>query len=254
MGRLQVWLVLAELSDVAGMWAYLGLRQRGLTPIEYVLPEELVIGARCTQRLSMDHDNVVLRLKDGREIDGDRLTGVLNRLVTVPETCTAGLSRKDSDYVHQELHAFFMSWIFALPCHVISPPSAAVLSGEVYDQTEWIWMALHADLPVPIFRQGTSATEQQVLSSADAEPPLSRQTVFVVGNDVLTGEDARPDVIEGCLTLAGLAQTPLLGVEFDILPDGGWQFASASPLPDLRLGGNRLLDALASALKRQTRP
>jgi hypothetical protein len=41
----------------------------------------------------------------------------------------------------------------------------------------------------------------------------------------------------------------VLGVELVITPDNEWLFCGASPLPDLRTGGDRALAALARTLK-----
>ncbi|HET8672853.1 MAG TPA: hypothetical protein VFL87_04395, partial [Thermoleophilaceae bacterium] len=55
------------------------------------------------------------------------------------------------------------------------------------------------------------------------------------------------DVLEACARVGSLAGTRLLGVE--LAPGGdGWALSGASVLPELRLGGERLLDALEQEL------
>ncbi|HEV7891109.1 MAG TPA: hypothetical protein VGP08_10735, partial [Pyrinomonadaceae bacterium] len=56
------------------------------------------------------------------------------------------------------------------------------------------------------------------------------------------------EIEEGCVRLSALVSMPLLGVEFGRGESGEWQFASATPLPDLSAGGEPLLDALAEEL------
>jgi hypothetical protein len=73
-------------------------------------------------------------------------------------------------------------------------------------------------------------------------------TAIVVGDRVV-GPALPREVQLGCLRLARLSQTPLLGIE---LTNGGstndWSFAGATPMPDLRMGGEPLLDALFAEL------
>jgi hypothetical protein len=49
--------------------------------------------------------------------------------------------------------------------------------------------------------------------------------------------------------LAALAGEGLLGIELVPSPADPWTFVGATPLPDLRLGGSDLLDALVDALR-----
>jgi hypothetical protein len=49
--------------------------------------------------------------------------------------------------------------------------------------------------------------------------------------------------------LARLSHTSLLGLEFVLTPAGRWLFTNALPQPDLRLGGEPLLDDLARSLR-----
>ena len=73
-------------------------------------------------------------------------------------------------------------------------------------------------------------------------------TTLVVVNGVVTGPRAPDGIREGCKRLSELSATPLLGVDFTVDEAGSWTFAGASVMPDLRLGGDPLLDALASTL------
>jgi hypothetical protein len=57
-----------------------------------------------------------------------------------------------------------------------------------------------------------------------------------------------PELASSCTALAARTGTPLLGVTLAVEADGQPWFAGATPLPDLRLGGDPLLDGLARAL------
>jgi hypothetical protein len=53
----------------------------------------------------------------------------------------------------------------------------------------------------------------------------------------------------GCCELARISQTPMLGVELAYSQEtNSWLFDGATPMPDLRLGGEPLLDVLAVKL------
>jgi hypothetical protein len=90
--------------------------------------------------------------------------------------------------------------------------------------------------------------------SSRTEPPSALlrstwpvQTIFVVGSQ--TVGQAPADILQGCKRLGSLAETPLLGIEFDVMQDqDAWTFRTADPWPDLRAGGEALLDLLARAL------
>jgi hypothetical protein len=80
--------------------------------------------------------------------------------------------------------------------------------------------------------------------------PAGTPTVgaIVVGDRVF-GSSFLPGIREACLRLAQLSKTALLGIEFTASASGnGWTFAGATPMPDLRMGGEPLLNTLAEEL------
>jgi hypothetical protein len=76
------------------------------------------------------------------------------------------------------------------------------------------------------------------------------QTVFVVAGQVV-GAILPRHIHHGCRHLAELSHTALLGIKFATGSAGLWTFVGATPMPDLQLGGEALLDALAGALRGQ---
>ena len=68
---------------------------------------------------------------------------------------------------------------------------------------------------------------------------------FVLHGSRVIGPEAPSEILEGCRRLARLSGEGLLGIELS----EDFRFAGASPLPDLRLGGKPLLDALVCALR-----
>jgi hypothetical protein len=172
---------------------------------------------------------------------------VLNRLVTVPYEPLRHLEPEDRDYASQELTAFFLSWLHALPCPVLNRATPQGLSGAWRHRSEWVWLAAQAGLPTPRYRQ-SSSSGGQVRDAGITSPASTVATVLVVGRQVV-GESAPSSILSGCQRLARLTGTHLLGIEFTADAGGAWTFSGATPQPDLRLGGSALLDALSSAFQ-----
>jgi hypothetical protein len=211
--------------------------------------EVLAYSVRWEHRLGADGVSVDVTLADGRRIRDDSTRGVLNRLMWVPPQHLLAVHPDDRDYVAQELNAFYLSWLHALPCPVLNRPTPQGLAGQWRHVSEWVWLASTAGLSVPDYRHSSG----DVVAEMGAETKLVPigtpvKTIMVVGGHVV-GASAPPDVLEGCQRLAKLSTTELLGVEFAPGSAGPWTFAGATPWPDLRLGGADLLDVLADALR-----
>ena len=76
---------------------------------------------------------------------------------------------------------------------------------------------------------------------------MPTRTVIVAGGRAFAMH-APAGVLNGCVRLAAISATPLLGVDFIVSPVTGWTFVGATPTPDLISGGVPLLEALADAL------
>lgn len=243
-----MWLVICDAADEAGIWAYAGLKKRGLEPLELVLPEEITFAAKYVHRLSTDQTEFTVILRDGRRINSSQLKGVLNRLYRLPSEFIDRVNHRDRDYVLEELHAFFMSGIFCLPCPVFNPPSAVALEGEWRDLSEWLWLAGQSGLVCPAYRLSSRESGGIVDNLMATASVASVRTVFVVDNEVIA-PGAPLELVESCRLFASLARLPLVGINFVVALDGTWVCHGASPLPDLRAGGSALIDALARSFK-----
>lgn len=234
-----MWLAVCEPHDEAGLWAVAGLRHLGVAPLEVVLPDELVAGARLVHRVGRDGASVELELGRGVTVGGDEVRGVLNRMVGVPPAQLERLRPPDRRYVQEEVVATLVSWLSALPCPVLNRPTPALLCGPWMAPAQWRSLASRAGLPARPWR----------LASWDEpapDEPAERAVALVVG-DEMTGEV--PDAYAaGAVALAHAAGTGLLGVTFARDPEGAWAFEEATPLPDLRRGGRPALEALRRAL------
>ena len=230
-----MWLVLCDRTDHAALWAARGLAARGLVPLELVTADALAYALRWEHRVGAGGASIAIDLADGRRIEGERVRGVLNRLVSVPSAHLRHAAAADADYAAHELAAFFLSWLAALPCRVLNAPTAQGLCGRWRHRSEWLALAAAAGLPIASFRVDGAAPDSGTWNAA-------RAVLVVEGEAVADGAPAA--LCRGCVRLAALADARVLGVDFD----DAWRVEGATPLPDLRTGGERGLDLLAAAL------
>jgi hypothetical protein len=228
-----MWLVLCHADDLPALWAYQGLKARGLAPLELVSAESLAFSLRWEHRVTSEEVSFRITLADGRQLSSDGVFGALNRMQFVPLPHWRRAAPKDQEYVQQEITAFYTSWLYALPGPVLNPATPVGLSGAWRRPAEWVKLAAQAGLDTPDY---------------PTVPPAICRTVLVVDGAVVPG--GVPDAVaEGCHRLAALSRTPLLGVGFEVQPSGAWLFTAATTTPDLRLGGAEFLDALKSTLE-----
>lgn len=245
----KMWLVLCASNDASAIWAYQSLKTHGLAPLELIRAEMLEYGVRWEHRLGIDGVFVDISLEDGRRFRSDIIRGVLNRLLWVPSQHLIQVYPGDREYATQELLAFFMSWLYALPQPVLNRPTPQGLSGQWRHVSEWVWLASKAGLPTPYYRQSSRDNIVELGVERKLVPINTPVNTVVVIDGHVVGVKAPLDIREGCQRLAELAKTELLGVEFAQGPAGPWTFVGATTFPDLRLGGQALLDVLLSVLK-----
>ena len=243
-----MWIVLCHANDLPALWAYRGLKARGLGPLELVSAEALASSLKWVHRVGTKHTSFSVRLADGREISSDSLRGVLNRLTMAPMHLWQSANEADRDYVLQELTAFYLSWLYSLPCPVINRPTPIGLGGQWRSESEWVYLAGQAGLITRPYKHSTADIVQEGNAfPAGPTPGANSQMVFTLAGEAV-GSSAPSDVASGCLRLAKLAETELLGIEFVEGDQGEWTFAGAHTQPDLSRGGPALLDGLACAL------
>ncbi len=236
-----MWLVLANAYDEPARWAAAGLAQRGPVAVELVTDDVLACSRRWEHRVGAAGADLRITLADGRELARGEISGVLNRLMGVPQGPFR--ASPDLDYALQELNAFYMSWLQALPGAVLNPPSAQGLGGAWRHASEWVALALRAGLPVAPYRQSSRDGDAPCYPSL--VPPGTPVSTAIVLDGALSGTPLPEPLAAACVRLAGLAGVPLLGIDFTVSREAGWIFAGASACPDLRLGGEAFLDQLA---------
>jgi hypothetical protein len=226
-------LLLCDRNDLSALWLYERLRRRELA-LELVTSELLAYALGWEHRLTRDSVSIAIELADGRTLNGEGLELTINRLGSLPAGIAAGAHARDREYALQELHAFWLSWLAALPGRVLNRPSGRGLAGPWLDRTEWLVLAARAGLPTVRY------------DSTAPQTPVAGRTVLVVCGQ-LAQPAAPQEIVVGCRSLAELSETDLLGVEFTA--GNGWAFQSASPLPDLRVGGELGVDLIERALR-----
>lgn len=245
-----MWLVFCELNDASALWAYQGLKSRGLEPIELLSAEMLAYSLHWEHRLGYDAPSINIILSDGRAIGSDTISGVLNRLQTIPSEHLRA-NHADRDYASQELFAFFMSWIFSLPKPVLNRPTSQGLSGQWRHASEWVWLATQAGLTsLPYKQTSYDEIDTNRLKGTLVTAETKVKMVIVIDGYVI-GSNLPHDIARSCKHLSELSETSLLGIEFIEGSAGSWTFAGATPLPDLRLGGQELLNVLAAVLSKK---
>jgi hypothetical protein len=240
-----MWLVLCDRGDVAAIWARNRLLALGLSPVELVTSDVLACALRWDHRVGHTGASVDIVLAGGRHISGNSVKGALNRLVTLPSEQFQNASPADRDYAVQELYALFLSWLEALPGAVLNRPSANGLSGPWRPVSEWVWLAGRASLPTSSYLR--SHTDPPEIETGRLPFPLGTVTAsaIVVGDEVVGRRP--PGLDAGCLRLARLTRSDILGVDFAHM-QGAWRFVGATPVPDLRVGGSDCAAALLRAL------
>jgi hypothetical protein len=218
-----------------------------------VTSESLSFARRRSHRVSDAGTSVALELADGTTVDGNGLTGVLNRLMGPPDLAWHRAGGRERDYATAELHAFTLSWLSALPCPVRNRPTPSCLTGPTPHPFLAVSAAAEAGLACAPVRMGTGAGADpaQAVSAAafGAAGPDSYhcQVVCLDGHDVT---DASPpwvrDALPKLAALLGLEES-LVGVDF-VVGGGQWWFAGTTPMPDLRLGGAELYGRLHALL------
>jgi hypothetical protein len=247
-----LWLILCHNDDPSALWAYEGLQQRGLAPLKLVTAEMLVPSLRWDHRVGAHGASIEISFSDEQVLSSYTVHGVLNRL-TGPSRWYPlhRVAVSDRSYAGKELTAFFLSWLSCLPSPILNRPTPQGLAGRERHGSEWVLLATTAGLTTVSYRQSSRTSSQASIHERSTHEGTPSGTVLVIDRYVFGV--APPPILDACQRLANLANTTILGVDFTVSTSDQWTFTNATPLPDLRLGGQPALDALAEALLVQRR-
>lgn len=197
--------------------------------VHHLTPEDLAAARNWTQEIDpAGRTNSRLVLADGRVLASTTVAALYNRL-TVPPAPSERVAEGDRAYGTAELHACTVSWLGTFGSRVVNPPDPGALGGDRRSPLEWVVLAAQVGLPV-------------------AGPVAGgRQHALVIGEEVVGALPAHR-LAAGLRALRAAAGVDVLGVDL-VVTGGGWAVATVSPLPDLRRGGHRALEALAALLR-----
>jgi len=238
-----MWLVLCAANDLAALWAARELANVGLRPLEIVTAEALAYNRRFEHRLVAGQPTVNITLMDGRVIEGATVHGTLNRLQTIPFAHLQAANSTDRQYAEQEIFALYLSWLHGLPGVMLNRPTPQGLSGAWRHPSELHRLAALAGLSTARYEQGESLEAPVAYSLT---PPTNCTIIVVQGRSC--DQIIPPVIAAGCSRLAELTGTGMLGVDFHVTASGEWIFIRATPFPELRVGGRRLITTLAHVL------
>ena len=236
--------VFAGSGDAAALWATQGLRARGLDPVEFITPAMLAASPRWEHRVGESGAATSIDFHRDRRLASGRVSGIINRIGFLPLELFQNGKPDDRQYAQQELTALLMSCFHGLDCPVMNRPVAQGMAGAWRHPAEWAILASRAGLCAWPYRMRTGVP---MTGWSLAPLDLPRKMIFVIGNRV-SGE-APQHILDASQRLAALSRTAMLGVEFVAGPQNEWTFAGACPQPDLRTGGDSLLDTLSAVLK-----
>lgn len=236
-----MWLIACNPGDVAALWAARLLSERGLEPLEVVSAEALAYSPRIEHRLGAGPPSVQIQLADGRAVSSEGVRGLLNRLTHPPMGHLEVAPQREREYAMQEISALFLSWLTAMPGPVLNRPAPFGLAGPGLDPLQWLALAARAGLPTAPERV---PSRQNGHTQARSAPNCNA----VVACGALFGAPLPGSMAAPCLRLAELSGVDILGIELRRDDTGPWRFAGAHPMPDLRIGGEPLIDHLATEL------
>ena len=155
----------------------------------------------------------------GRRRHVDDLSGVVTRLVTIPQSEMLVLAPADRAYAVCEATAFMAWWLSTLTCPVINEPDPTSLVGRRRHPAEWAQLAARVGVPI---HPSMHRTNGHALRADD-----------VTWCTMIDGEPmscAPPEIIEQAAALARLVHQRLIGFAFTT---GAAELCAVSPIPPL---------------------
>ena len=242
------WLVLCHETDASALWAARGLRRRLDGRLEVVTPEILAFATMLEHRIEAGGQVVNIELADGRSIESEGLRGVVSRMITPSIEHWRALGAQDAEYVMAELTAFHLGWLGALRVPVLNPPSLHSLAGRFLRPGEARAMAAAVGVPCELYERSTNDESGAAEVFCTWTSRGASVTVAVVGGSVF-GPPVPPALADGCERLSECLGLPLLGLAFGMDDGGSLLLDRITPMPDLRIGGEPLLNRLAEVLQ-----
>ena len=238
-----MYIVIAEPYDDPGLWAYKKLKSNGLEPLELITPGELSYFLQCEYEITSNNSNSELLLNNNMKIKSNEIKGILNRFRYVH---TEHIKKSvDVGYAMEELNAFFIGWLASLEIPILNKPLPFNYSGKWRHPSQWIYLAAKAGLRTIDYIYEYKGNYHHPIQNNKKNP-----SVIVLDNEVIkTSFDSSNSIKEEeCIKLAERSENRLLQIQFE-KKDNDFYFSWADPVPDLVLGGDKLIEKIAEILK-----
>ncbi|MEP3839140.1 MAG: hypothetical protein ABJM36_15965 [Algibacter sp.] len=219
--------ILSHPQDTDAIWLYLEL-QKNHVEIELVSPEELLMAEEWTQNINNDDDQFYIKTKKGLEITHNNLNFLFNRTQIAIAPVWDKAQETERQYVQSEMNALMMSWLAQVnnKGRIYNPGKGYSLCGVYWSRQQWANAA---------YKAGFSSV------SSENNLNVNQESVLVIGKKVISN-CCNKQLVENCVKLSLLAQTPLL--EIYINKDDENQFVSANTYPALSKYGDKLIAIL----------
>lgn len=249
-----MFVVLCDLDDSAALWLDSRFRALGQTSV-LVTSGLLSFARRRSQWIGRDGTRAVVDLGEGGVIDRPAL--VVNRLLSPPTAAWQWAAPGERDYAGAELTAFTLSWLAALPGAVRNRPTPTCLAGPSPHPLHAAVVAHRAGLDVPDAELGVGSSTLWLLEAAvrRAAPAAGVDHLVVLDGRIVDADGVERRV--GTRMPAGFpagiarfadavgASEGLIGIDV-VVAEGRWWFAGMTPLPDLMLAGDALVQDLVA--------
>lgn len=243
-----MWLILADDTDSSARWLYQQLKRDMRLDVRLASAITVASNVNWAFRASPPGTSPDFILADGQRISTDRLDGVLNRLTRIPPVQGSFVSPRAACEGDPEQTAHFVNWMYSLSIPVLNRPDILNLTGIWRRASDWTVMASVAGLlPAPFRAETPPAYHTEVALAADSRIDGLSRTVFVVGGRMV-GEDVPASIADGCVCLSHILNCDLIAAHFCVNRAGAWLITGFSAQPDLRLGGEPLVDAITAMM------
>lgn len=138
--------------------------------------------------------------------------------------------------------------MYGLSIPVLNRPDILNLTGLWRHASDWTVMASVAGLlPAPFRAETPPAYHTEAPLATDSRIDGRTRTVFVVGGRVV-GEDIPASIADAVVSLSHILNCDLIAAHFYINRAGAWLITGFSAQPDLRPGGDALVQAISAVM------
>ena len=253
-----MFVILCDLDDSAALWLDARFRDLGQS-CTLVTSGLLSFAQRRSQWMGRDGTRAIVDLGEGGVIDQPDL--VVNRLLSPPVAAWQWARPGERDYAAAEITAFALSWLAAVPGAVRNRPTPTCLAGPSPNPLRAAVVAHRAGLPVPDADVEAGTSPLWLLEAGVRGPaPAAGVAHLVVLDGRIVDADAvehragarMPDGFSSAIArfaAAVGAAEGLIGIDI-VVAGGRWWFAGMTPLPDLMLAGDALVQDLIGLVEK----